>query len=594
MRPVRFRPLLGLALLAGLLAGAVPDRAVAVTVQAELDRTTAHVGEQVVLTLTVQGGLRSIPEPEFPSPGADFDLYSAGSSQSFSLINGHMSATRTTRMMLIPKKPGTFTLGPATVDTGKETVRSEPVTLRVLAGAAPSTAPTPPPGSATEKGSTRGSEDLFVRATVDNASPYVYQQVTYRLRLYARVNLLDNPGFSPPTTQGFWKEDLPPREPALETVDGKRYRVMEVDLAVFPTAPGKLTIGESTLECNVQAASRGSDPFGMFGGSFFDGRRIVLRSDPVTLNVKPLPPGAPAAFSGAVGDYRLDVSVDKTQVAQNEPVTLTVKVQGTGNLRTLGELKLPALPDFRVYPSQRSEETTRQGRTIGGTVTRQFVLVPLSAGEKTLPAVRLATFSPDRKAYQTLASDPITLTVTPGGASATEPGGARSDIEVVGRDIRYIETDPPAFSSAGSPWRRAGAWLLLLPLPALVYAGAWWWDRRERRLGRDTALRRRLGAAREARAALKRAAAEPAPERPARAAEALRHYLADRYNLPRAGLTPEQVEAALREDGVDPAPVLAFLERCDAARYAPGGAAAAAEDAPAEARTRVDELEKIR
>ena len=95
-----------------------------------------------------------------------------------------------------------------------------------------------------------------------------------------------------------------------------------------------------------------------------------------------------------MGEYSLTASVDKTTVAQNEPVTLTVKVSGEGNLRTLGDIELPKLPDFRTYPSQSNEETTRGGMRIGGTVTRQFVLVPLSAGTKEVPALRVATFSP--------------------------------------------------------------------------------------------------------------------------------------------------------------------------------------------------------
>jgi hypothetical protein len=577
----------------GLLIGASPAGAAQVT--ATLDRDTAHVGEQVVLTVQVSGGVGSLPDPRLPDLGANFEVVNGGTSQSFSLLNGHMSASKTVTYALIPKRPGTFTIAPIEAQQGKDVFRAPPLKLTVLAGQAPSTAPTPPPASQGETGSTRGSEDLFVRATADKADPYLNEQVTYRVRLYTRVGLLDNPGFSAPTTQGFWKEDLPALQPRVETVKGKRYRVLEVDMAVFPTTPGKLTIGESVLECTVQGAPRANDPFSFFGNNPFDSKRITLRTDPVVLNVKPLPPGAPPEFHGAVGEYSLTASVDKTTVAQNEPVTLTVKVSGEGNLRTLGDIELPKLPDFRTYPSQSNEETTRGGMRIGGTVTRQFVLVPLSAGTKEVPALRVATFSPRSGAYKVLASNPITLDVTPGGGAGVAAGSApRGDIEVLGRDIRFIETDVPAFVAPGGAWDRARVWFYLLPLPAVGYAGVWLFERRRRRLGKDVALRRRLGAARDARKLLKRAAGAPEIERVARAGDAVRNYLADRYNLPRAGLLFDDLEHRLRADGVEPDPVRAFLDRADAARYAPGAAGAAGTDWLAEGRKWVDTLEKTR
>ena len=380
-------------LLIGLgLAGAAS--ADALELSATLDREQARVGEQVVLTVIVSGGVQNLPDPEIPDLKADFDFYPAGSSRSFSFINGRMSNSVTLRYVLVPKREGTFTIPPIKVSAKGEEVSTPP--LRLVVSTAPP-APTPPaePG---EKGSTRGNDDLFVRAFVDKSTPTVYEQVTYKVKLYTRLNLLDNPGFQPPTTQGFWREDLQPRDPAIETVKGKRYRVSEVDMAVFPTAPGKLTIGESVLECSVEVPVRGNDPFSLFGG--MDGRRVVLRTDPVVLDVKPLPPGAPASFRGAVGDYAITTSVDRAEVSQNEPITLTVKVTGEGHIRSFGDIEMAPLPDFRAYPSQGNEEISRQGSRIIGTLTKQFVLVPLSAGRKEIPAIEIAAFSPRTARYR--------------------------------------------------------------------------------------------------------------------------------------------------------------------------------------------------
>lgn len=71
-------------------------------------------------------------------------------------------------------------------------------------------------------------------------------------------------------------------------------------------------------------------------------------------------------------------------------------------------------------------------------------------------------------------------------------------------------------------------------------------------------------------------------------------YLADRYNLPRAGLTPERVATVLRTDDLDPGPVMEFLERTDATRYAPGEDTQDETEWLVEAAQWIDGLEKRR
>jgi hypothetical protein len=441
-------------------------------------------------------------------------------------------------------------------------------------------------------GETAGSEAIFVRAIVDNPNPYLYEQVTYRVRLYTLLRLLDNPGYTEPATQGFWRENLPPPEPSVEVVDGKRYTVLEVAVALFPTTPGDLSIGEAVLKCTVRdPGSRRRDPFSLFGGSLLDGKPVTLRTKPMTVTVESLPPDPPPGYTGTVGEYRLEVRADRTEVPQGEPITLTVELTGTGHLRTVGEVDLPDLPNFRSYPSQADQEITRRGSRIGGRVTKQFVLVPLTAGEHTIPPVELVTFSPREGRYVTLRSAPLTIHAAP--ASVSGPA-SRGDIELLGRDIRFIETDVPEFRPLGTEWSRARQWLLLLPAPAVAYGALWLWERRRRRLGADAVRRRRQGAASAARSVLKGAKGVAAIEQAVMAGQALRVYLADRYDLPRAGLTPDRIERHVAAEGIEPRPILAFLDACDAARYAPGGREEEGQDWIHEARGWIERLERSR
>src|SRR5205823_13390231 len=69
------------------------------------------------------------------------------------------------------------------------------------------------------------------------------------------------------------------------------------------------------------------DPF----GSFAERRDIKVKSEPVALQIKPLPPGAPPAFSGAVGNFTIAAAADPKKVQIGDPITITAKISGRGN-----------------------------------------------------------------------------------------------------------------------------------------------------------------------------------------------------------------------------------------------------------------------
>lgn len=558
----------------------------AADVSASLDRRTAQVGENVVLTVVANGAVKSVPDVSLTSLETDFDVYSVGQSTNVSIVNGQMTTQTSRQFVLIPKHAGTFTVGPLSVRLGNDSLQTQPLSLTVTSGPPP---PSPSPSTRGESGGTSGSEDLFVRATVDKSSVYAYEQVTLRVRLYARGGLLDNPAYTPPATEGFWREDVPPPQPGIEVVNGMRYRVLEVRMALFPTIPGVHTIGEAVLDCQVEDRTRQRDPFSFFGGSLFEAKHMILRSKPLTVTVKALPAGAPPGFEGSVGDFQLETYADRRDVNQNEPVTLTVKVSGEGHLRTIGEIQLPATQDFRAYPSTENQQQSTEGDRIRGSVTRQFVLVPLKAGDLQLPIVRFVFFSPRDGAYHTAASQPISIHSAAGAPAA--PGSARSGIEVVGHDIRFIETDVPRFTTHSDPWSAAKPWLLLLPLPVLGYLGLWGWEERRRQFQTQGARRRRSQAARRARARLRDGHGD-ASAVAERVGDVLRTYLADRYDLPAAGLTPDVVVARLSEEGADPEPWVSLLERSDAARYAPPASRAVTAEWTRDAERLIATLEK--
>jgi hypothetical protein len=127
------------------------------------------------------------------------------------------------------------------------------------------------------------------------------------------------PTYEPPQFVGFWH----PQKPSISQYyangsDGAVYDVIELTTWLFPTTPGQATIDPATVTTA--------------GGFFSDG--VQVQSDPIAIEVKPLPAGAPADFNGAVGQFEIKATPDRLSTRLGEPVTLQVELNGSGNWGT--------------------------------------------------------------------------------------------------------------------------------------------------------------------------------------------------------------------------------------------------------------------
>jgi hypothetical protein len=240
------------------------------------------------------------------------------------------------------------------------------------------------------------------------------------------------------------------------------------------------------------------------------------------------------------------------------------------------------MPEFKAFDSSSSSDVNATGGVVQGQKTSQVVLVPLKAGRLTVPPLTLAWFDPRAGEYRTESSEAIPITVTPGATTAggAAGGGGRGAIEVVGQDIRYLKTELGRVSTVGQrPWDGALFWVFQL-LPVGVMVAALLHERHRRRLSDDVGFARQLRSGREATRRLKRARELSAAGDDGLFAElsaAVRGYVADRSNRAAAGLTHDELRALLAASRMPPEAadrLIAFLESCDMARFAPSAAGA--------------------
>lgn len=554
-----------------------------ISISATVDRNVVGLDDQMVLQVEISGSSYSIPEPNLPNL-SDFRVYSSGRSQNISIINGRVSSSIIFSYTLAPLRKGKFTIGPVSITHQGKTYQTLPFEVEVTSPSAappPAQIPAAPPQPSFSPAiiptpAERGNE-VFIRTTVDKKEAYVGEQVTLTFAFYRSVPLLSNPDYRLPELSGFLSEDLPPQREYMTVIDGRRYQVTEIKTALFPLQVGKCFIRSATLTCRVEDFSPGSwldDDF--FRNFFSQGREKVLRTEPIVVKTKALPGGRPSDFTGAVGSFRLSAELDSREVPRNKPVTLTLRLEGKGNLKTVGAPRLPDLPDFKKYDTIESVNISKQNYMVSGSKTWQTILIPQKEKELSLPPITVSYFDPERGDFVKLSTQALRLSVTPGRDEEPPPaagGGTAEQVRMLKKDIRYIKNLKDTLRDFSCPLYRSPAFLGFQGLPLLFLAAVTLYLREKEKAEKDPSAKRRSRAYALARSNIYKAGRfQRSPgEFYARISRSLIEYVGDKFSLPSAGITMNMLEETLEGASVSPQirdRLMKLIERADMARFA--------------------------
>ena len=558
------------------------------------------VGRPFQLTYSVNQRSRDLRAPEF----TDFDVLSGpytSTSSSTSFVNGKRTSSfeQTYTYMLMARKAGTFTIGPATIKVDGEHVQSNGVRIEVLPedqqpaqSSQPSAAGNQQSAGQSSQSSQSGSvssENLFVRTIASKTRVHEQEalMVTYKL-YFANVDVaqLTNNTKLPEFT-GFLKQELEQGEiqTELEHYNGRNYQTAVLYRTIlYPQHSGEIKIDPANFEAvlRVQVQQRPRSIFDDFFGSYTNVTRM-LTAPGVTIHVAALPSGKPAGFSGGVGRFTLTPSISQTEVQTNDAVTIKLDISGAGNMKLL---KTPAIdwPEgFEPYDPKVTNDFRTTTSGVSGTKSIEYLAIPRSAGEYTIPAVKFSYFDIDEKAYKTLSTPEYTILVKRGAGSANdkvEEGAIisytqKEDIKQLGSDIRYIDTKAPSGKTKHRVQNTDWIWLwyvvpLIIAMILLIIL------RKQIKEAADINRMRYKRANKVAQKRLKAAAAAlKANDKDtfyAAIESAAWTYLSDRLSIPTADLNKENIASILRQKGVSEAlikDVMSVLSTAEFARYAP-------------------------
>lgn len=540
-----------------------------VTVEASVSRNPVAPNETVQLTVLITNSNGEVNLPQID--GLQF-LQGPGFGKNIVNMNGRRIVQYNYTWSFRALKEGTVTIPEIPVRTSAGVLRTEPIALKVSGG------------------SQSGVSGNFI-VTIEPSKRKVYlgEPITVEYKVYQLFGNFRPETYEFPDYSGFWPEEIADHQGRWENqlINGQRYQVATLKISVlYPQKTGKFTF----------------EGFSMTGivGSVFNRQRVSAVSKPVQVEVVALPSAAPENYIGTYGKMEVSVEASTTHLKANEAVTLTITYSGKGNLRLLQEPKINWPADLEVYDPEVIDRYSVTPQGISGKRSYQYLLIPRTAGNYTLPGISTSWFDLGSQQYVTKANAPLVLEVTKGDGSSSDLSlsyNSKSDVQVLNEDIRYIRLEPGDLKTRtqmffGSVWFYA-----LFAFPPVVFIYLIFVRKKQQHIAENWRGEKQKSAGRTVRRWLK--AAEAKKDSPSEfftaLHQALEHYALDKTGLDRSRMTSSSLQTLLAAMTNAPAAAafVSFYEKCNMARFSPA-AASDVEEALREAREVIEQIESNR
>ena len=543
-------------------------------------------GDQFRLSYTINS--QKVRDFRAPSIQGFEVLMGPSRSTQYQNYNGVETNSITFTYILMAGKEGTYKIPGATIVADGNNYTSNSVEIKVL----PPDQSSSNAGSGSSARSSRNQansgkitdKELFMTATASKTNVYEQEAILLTYKVYTQVNLTNLRG-DIPDLKGFHTQEveLPNQKTfSLEHYNGRNYNTtIWRQLVLFPQQTGKIEIPSVTFEGTVSQMVASADPFDAFfnGGNYVNINKNIV-TPKLTIDVKELPAGKPANFSGGVGEFTLSSSISTQELKTNDAVTIKLVISGTGNMKLINTPEVGFPQDFEIYDPKVDNKFNLTRNGLSGNKVIEYLAIPRHAGTYTIPPIEFSYFDLKSQSYKTLKTDAYTLNVAKGEGNSDQVVAnftSKEDLKVLGQDIRYIKTGDTHLTKKDDYFFGSTSYYLWYIAPLALFIALMIINRKQAMENANVAKVRTKKANKVATKRMKNAGKLLAEKKSEafydEVLKALWGYISDKLSMPVSQLSKDNIEEELQKHQVADELIKEFinnLNECEFARYAPG------------------------
>jgi hypothetical protein len=353
--------------------------------------------------------------PDLSALENDFQVLGTHQNSRHAMVNGRSSSSTEWQITLFPKRSGTLTIPPITV----EGATTEPITVQV-------TPYTPAAGEL---------EPIFLESSVSHNDVFVGQQLIFNLRIFHNVQLdrlnITEPSFDNANLKKLKQNSFNRR------LAGSTYRVHEISYAIVPNEAGELIIPEQIFTAvTVDNRSR-------FYVNPQAGQLVRRMSEQHIIKVKAPPADAPALWLPASQLHiEQSWSGEPTALTVGDSITRTITVTAKGLLpNQLPPHTFAAVDGLKFYPDKGSADSQQSDEGFIAQRNDSTAIIATRPGSFTLPPIDIVWWDVNAKQFKTASLPATTLTVT-SASDSSNPGSHASTPNAL--DFSQAQTNTPA------------------------------------------------------------------------------------------------------------------------------------------------------
>lgn len=377
-----------------------------VSFTAEISREKLGINERLKVDFIIDKDADNFIAPNFEG----FKIL-AGPNQSIeqSYVYGKASFKKTYTFFLQPMKTGNLEIGQAEIEYKGKQYKSPPKTVEI-------TVAVDNPNSSSSIASSQVDDAIHLVAEVSKSKPFLNEGVyiVYKLYVDRNINIRNYRPIDEPTFKDFWSQNIDIDR--LEFKEGEYagipYRYVELRKTIlYPQKTGELKVEPLTIGVSVEVPTNRRD---IFGRRQYELVEKTFSAKTRVFDVKPLPEeGKPLDFTGAVGQFNIQLEQSRTQLDANESLSATLKISGNGNLKLFNPPKLKVPNSIEVFEPERLDQVITNANGMNGYISEKYTLVPQFEGNYNFGDVSFSYFDPRTESYKQLKSNAASIIVNP-------------------------------------------------------------------------------------------------------------------------------------------------------------------------------------